>query len=116
MKKVLTFAFVLIFSGVLTAMADNDKKDESAGTDSKVKNLIMKEMTYPTFASEQNVQGEVYVSFEFNKDGKVDVLRSNSANPALEKYVIEKLKTLQMMKEDVEVQHVYNMKFTFTLY
>jgi len=115
MKKLMTMAIMIILSSIVV-MAENDSKNSSESTDSKVKSLVMKEMTYPTFASEQKIEGEVYVSFEFNKDGKINVIGTNSVSPELEKYVVEKLNTIKFSAEDIEVGHAYNIKITFMLY
>jgi len=107
---------IIILLGSIIVIAENDTKNSNETTDSKVKSLVLQKMTYPGFASEQKIEGDVYVSFEFNKDGKINVVQTNSASPELQDYVVEKLKAIKFAKEDIEIGHAYNIKITFKLY
>jgi len=116
MKKFVSIVMFVVVGCLMTASAGNDNENNLSVNEAKVKSTIMKEMTYPNFASEQKIEGVVYVSFEFNKDGKMTIIKTNSASPALENYVVEKLKSINFITEDIEIGHEYNMKFTFKLY
>lgn len=117
MKKLL----ILIVLASLVNMNEivaKDKKPKNSETTSemKFKQTITNKITYPTFASERKIEGDVYVSFEVNKDGRIIVLKSNATHPELESYVIQKLNEMDYPYEDSVTEKIYYMKFAFRLY
>ncbi|HPD65021.1 MAG TPA: hypothetical protein P5050_02675 [Bacteroidia bacterium] len=117
MKKLILLAFLVMLVSVSNTEAkDKKNKSNEANTEMKFKQTIIQKIKYPTFASEQKLEGDVFVSFEVNKDGRINVLQSNSTNLQLETYVIEKLNELNYPFEDVTEAKIYNMKFSFRLY
>lgn len=108
-KLVLLFALLL---SINFAYATNNTENND---ESKVKEAIKQEITYPEFAIEAKLEGEVLVSFTVNKDGKIDILRTNSVYKELESYVVEKMKTMTVSADEAEIGKTYNMKFSFKL-
>jgi TonB family protein len=115
MKKaiLMTALFTLVGFSVLHAK-DRNKAEESK--ESMVKETILHKISYPAFASEQNIEGDVYVSLTIDKDGKVNILRTNSAIPELKDCVVEQLQKMKFETENIEDGKVFNFKFTFKLY
>jgi hypothetical protein len=104
--------FTLVGFSVLYAK-DRSKNEKSKEVN--VKKTISHEISYPAFASEQNIEGDVYVSFNIDQDGKVNILRTNSAIPELKDYVEGKLRKKEFETNNNEVGKTYIMKFTFKL-
>ncbi|MBC8343102.1 MAG: hypothetical protein ISR55_04115 [Bacteroidetes bacterium] len=112
MKKGIWAVLVTLLFGINFAIA-MDNTDEIK--DSKVKQAIINEITYPEFAINNKIEGDVFVSFLVNKDGKIRIIRTNSIFNNLESYVIEKMKTMTIKVDDVEIGKTYDMKFSFKL-
>jgi hypothetical protein len=115
MKKVLVLTVLVALIGINVSYAkDSKKKDETK--ESRVKELVLQEVRYPSFASEQKIEGTVYVSFTIDNQGKISVLRFNAENQELANYVVEELKVMNINSDDVENEKIYNMKFVFDLF
>ncbi|MBT3303543.1 MAG: hypothetical protein HOD63_11220 [Bacteroidetes bacterium] len=112
MKKSILVILICTLVSINFAFAVNDTEESK---ESSVKQAIKLEIDYPEFAIENKIEGEVLVSFEVNKDGKIDVLRTNSVYKELEGYVIEKMKSITVHADDAEIGKVYNMKISFKL-
>jgi TonB family protein len=112
MKKGILLIATAILMSVNFAFANTTSDEEK---ESNVKKAIKQEVVYPEFAIEEKLEGEVLVSFTVNKDGKIDVLRTNSVYKELEGYVIEKMKTMTVNADDAEIGKTYNMKISFKL-
>jgi len=113
MKKVLTLVIAAIFSTI--SFQSFSTNDSDNANETKVKQTVISQITYPDFAKEQKIEGDVLVSFKVSKDGKVVVLSSNSSEVKLQNYVVEKMKTVNLSSVDVEEGFVYNVKFSFQL-
>ncbi|MBL4656936.1 MAG: hypothetical protein JKX73_02970 [Flavobacteriales bacterium] len=77
----------------------------------KIHNLLNKVMHYPDFAKKVNSTGIVYVSFETNSDGTIEVLGLNASSKKFGAYVSDRLSTLKL--NQIDTSQVYNYKFTF---
>lgn len=115
MKKVLVLTVLVVLIGVNVSFAKDNKKSIET-KESRVKEMVSHKIKYPAFASEQKIEGEVYVSFTVKNDGKVNIIRTNSANEELGNYVVEKLQSISFKQTDIEEGKTFNMKFVFELY
>jgi hypothetical protein len=80
-----------------------------------VKAEVVKEVGYPDFAIEEELEGDVYVSFTVKEDGKINVVEAHSTSTELKDYVTDKLETVKVDIFKTEANEKYNMKFTFNL-
>jgi len=76
--------------------------------------MIKSEIGYPEFAKQTNEEGIVLVSFTVDNSGKVHVMETNSDNPELCNYVVQRLSELNL-PDTVEDTNEYNLKFVFRL-
>jgi|GEM_PF-6046357 len=54
-----------------TCQNNSSKKDESDCTNTELIRNVSKNITYPEFAKENNIEGTVYVEFVVDKTGKI---------------------------------------------
>ncbi len=67
-----------------------------------------------TEASSQNeLHGEVEVSFKIGNDGKADILSIESENPDLVEYVRLKLNKIHLQKDDINIDEIITYRFIF---
>lgn len=110
-KILLPVLFCLLgMSLVHSQTQDNKEPDPKL----QVKQLVIKEMTYPEFAVDLGIEGVVFASFSVNEDSTLKVIEVNSANDRLREYVDKKLKEIKV-SQVVGSDEVFNMKFTFEL-
>lgn len=76
--------------------------------------ILKIQMEYPVFAKEMQEEGIVLVSFIIDETGKIKIIQTNTDNPLLGNYVVEKLCCMEL-SSCTGLQKEYNMKFVFTL-
>jgi hypothetical protein len=76
---------------------------------------LQKQVTYPEFAKQRQIEGVVAVIMRFNSYGIVEIIDSFGSDPQLESYVHEKLHNLHLKDCAVQVNKPYNLRFTFRL-
>jgi len=64
-------------------------------------------------ASQQQLHGEVEVSFKIGTDGKANILDIKSENPDLVNYVKTKLNKIKLEKDDFNIDEVITYRFVF---
>ncbi|MEJ6682102.1 MAG: hypothetical protein QNL21_08415 [Flavobacteriales bacterium] len=69
--------------------------------------------TRNTETSNHALHGAVEVSFKIGLDGKANILNIKSANPNLVEYVKNKLKKIQLQKDDINIDDVITYRFIF---
>lgn len=81
--------------------------------DPNVERTIRNEITYPTSAKIQNIEGIVLVEFTIGLDGLVTVEQINSNDINLKDYIVNKLESMVFFGKKTEEK--YSMKFNFKL-
>ncbi len=108
MKTKIIALFVVAFLLVGTAVkADSYKKE--------VINKVKKEMVYPDIAIQDNIQGDVWVAFRVDDNGKFQVFQANSTDEDLKALVVEKLEKINPPAAGIAPNELYYMKFSFKL-
>ncbi len=89
--KILSIILFCLIS--INAFADDGKKTVSKAD---VKQAVKEQIIYPQFALENEIEGEVSVSFIVSKEGKLIVKKINSTNIELNNLIAKKLKNIQL--------------------
>lgn len=63
--------------------------------------------------TDQDMKGQVYVSFVIDKEGKVEVLSCHSENVALTEYVLRKLARIDIGENPDGIWKTTHMRFNF---
>jgi len=79
-----------------------------------IQESISKEITYPSFAQKEKIEGVVLVSFFVNNDGLINIELANASNDDLKEYVVGKLKSM-LLPNAQDSTSKYNMRFVFRL-
>ncbi len=72
-------------------------------------------LDFPSFAVDNNFQGEVVLSLVIREDGSFDVIRANCVNADVKQYVVE---SIEKMQKDIYSLHAgdqVNLKIKFVL-
>lgn len=80
------------------------------------KDCILKQVPYPEFAREKQLEGGVATRFQFDEHGNINVLETCSNSAELEQYVRNKLASLQLKNCVVDVNKDYYLRFMFRLF
>ena len=109
MKIKISTAFILlmIFLGT-TSFASNKPNIE------QVRQTIANHISYPEFAKEKLMQGNVKVFFGINNDSKLVVYSATSVYKELSDYVNENMTLLEV--NDLEADKIYSIVITFSLH
>ena len=100
--KVLIIAIVAFFA-TAAVNASNTKKEVI----SKVKN----EMTYPEFAINEKLEGDVWVAFRVDDEGKFQVFQANSAEPTLKALVVKEIERITPPEVGAAANELYGTLF-----
>jgi hypothetical protein len=87
----------------------------SAGFPEKSHDCLQKQVKYPEFARQQQLEGLVTLTMFFDDDGNVVISDSFGSDHRLENYVHEQLYRLHLKDCAVQVNKPYNLRFTFRL-
>lgn len=114
MKKV-----VLLLVGIvaisLTGLNAKNLPSVAAKLPASFKDAITHEIDYPSFAKENQVEGEVWMKVTVNDDSKLRIVDLSSTQPELGKYVEKELANLTIENSGVQSGQVYFLKVAFEL-
>jgi len=114
-KKIIG-VFILVSMFMSAAMAENPEKNDPESPYRQVfLNEVRDLVVYPDFAVQLGIEGFVLVSFNYDENGKIKILESNSNSEMLKYYVTNTLKNLDMCTHAKAAGKVYNLKFDFKL-
>ena len=89
---------ILILSIFVISISANQVQAQDPSL-SKLNKKINNSIAYPLLA-EQNMDGEVAVTFSVTSKGKLNVIKIDSSNPNLIPYVIKRLKRIEVPLND----------------
>lgn len=105
--KIATALVILIaFFGTSSYAANKPGVDQ-------VRENIASHISYPAFAKENSIQGNVKVIFGLDNESKLIVYSSTSRNMELADYVSENISSLEV--KDLEIGKLYSIVITFSL-
>ena len=107
MKTKTLLIAMLAFFAVSSINASNTKKE--------IISKIKKEMRYPELAISEHLEGDVWVAFRVDDEGKFQVFQSNSANQQLKELVVKKIEEMTPAETETSPNELYHVKFTFKL-
>jgi hypothetical protein len=113
MKKLGLLLMVVLLGSATVTFANQPEPKETTST--KIHQLISKKVHYPTLASENLIEGDVYATVKINNDGSVVVQEANSLEKVLEKDVVKQLNRLTLDKKYYDPDNTYLLKFKFEL-
>lgn len=79
---------------------------------SQLEKAINREMTYPSFAEQDQLEGVVYVSFTYNTNNEVEILAINYSSEEFAKYVACKLNNIEPTNDMIGKEFNYKINFT----
>ena len=108
-KSVLVLS-VLIFVAKMSFAGVNDPKSGN-----ELKQIISKNVSYPSYAKENLLEGFAVVAFKIDKDGKVHVEQVSASAPCFKEYVETKLNKMQLPDASKYDGQTIYYRFTFKL-
>lgn len=72
-----------------------EKEASSLTAFKTISSIIEKEIDYPAFASENQMECDVYVDLTIQKDGSIEVNASNSIEKSMKEYCVKSLEKLK---------------------
>jgi len=110
--KIISIAILLIMmTGFASSAKDNNKTTQKNG----LKTMLAKEVKYPAFAKEKYLEGNVFVQFTVNNEGKIEINAINYLDVELGDYVKECLGKIVVEKEDSTIGKTQVIKFEFKM-
>lgn len=76
---------------------------------------ISKQVPYPSFAEEQQLEGGVALSFKFDSNGRVQIKETNASHPELEAYVVDRVQAMSLHNCRAEIGKEYFLRFMFRM-
>jgi TonB family protein len=113
---------VLIFTKATNNQGDPifykvDTLPEFPGGETALRNFLASEIKYPEIASENGIQGKVYVTFIITKKGKVTEPKiSRGVDPALDKEALRVVSSLPDWKPGKQRGEAVNVSYTVPVY
>jgi TonB family protein len=113
---------VLIFTKATNIQGDPifykvDTLPEFPGGETALRNFLASEIKYPEIASENGIQGKVYVTFIITKKGKVTEPKiSRGVDPALDKEALRVVSSLPDWKPGKQRGEAVNVSYTVPVY
>ena len=114
MKK-LAVVVVAITLGLTTAVKATNPPAPAAKLPADFKQEIADHLTYPDFATENLIEGEVWMKVTVDEKSTVKIVELSATQPELGTYVKEELSDLTIKDKSFEVGSVYFMKVKFDL-
>lgn len=112
MKKVFLVSVVMLIGVAICFAGQPDPKETQVA---QLRKEVYQKVKYPAAASENFVEGEVWVSFKVDENGKIIVQDSSSLEKNLENDLLKQMKKMKVSKELYNQEDVYLMKFKFEL-
>ena len=112
MKKTLLVSTLLLVGIAICFAGQPEPKDTQIA---KLRKEIYQKVKYPTIASENKVEGDVWVSFKVDEKGKIIVQDSSSGEKSLQKDLLKQMKKMKISNDLFIPEEVYLMKFKFEL-
>lgn len=97
---------IALFIGLGSAKAENRKTEKEV-------QLISNNISYPAFAKENSLQGDVAVIFGLDEKGDIKVYSASSKVPVLAEYVSSNFSEMQF--ENLEPNKFYRIVVSFSL-
>ena len=113
MKK-LKFVKIISIFVTLTFLGFSTVKASSLNTDD-IRQTIIKKITYPEFAKEKTMEGQVLVTFGFDQNGKAIIYSSVSSRSELAEYVKNTISDIKFKEKVLNVDQLYRIEITFKL-
>ena len=113
MKKSAVILVAIVFGTLSMSFASGPGPKDSQLA--KMRKEVYEKVSYPNIASENFIEGEVYLTFKVGKDGEVLVQESNSLQRDLEKGIRKQLENVKISKDYYDKDEVYLIKFKFEL-
>ncbi len=113
MKKVIVFVAVAVFGLVNVVNANVESKKVAEKLPAVFKNEILKQISYPAFAEEAGLVGEVWVEVTVNENKELEIVDLSATNQELGQHVKDQISNVMIKKGDVEPGKVYIMKVKF---
>lgn len=109
MKKIvlLAIATVLLVNFTYAGINPDEVKTK------KIINVIQRELQYPSFAKDKQIDDFVFVSLGVNEQGKIDVKEIYSKNVELKAYVLQKLENIKI--KNFKSDQIFDIKIVFKL-
>lgn len=108
MKKVISTLSLIAF---IICISIPNLQAQDPG-DSKLDKKINTYLAYP-YLAEENMEGEVAVSFNVTQKGKLNILKIDSSNSSLIPYVLRRLKKINLPLDDGTIGTTQSYKFNF---
>ena len=110
--KIITIAIVVV---IMTGFATYAKGNNKTVQKNELKSMLAKEVTYPSFATENFQERSVLVQFTVNEEGKIEINAMNYFDVELGEYVKKCLGKIAVEKDDISIGKTQAIKFDFKL-
>ncbi len=85
----------------------------STSMERELDHQLNKYVTYPLLERERNMDGEVYVTFVINTEGKIEIISAHSDNTDLCEYVLNKLSRIDIGSNPGGLWKTEHVRFVF---
>jgi hypothetical protein len=106
MKKTALLAIAIILAANIVFAADSPNKAKT-----KILNVIKREMQYPAFAKDKQIEDYVLVRLSVNEKGNINVKQIYSKNNELKAFVLKELESIVI--KDFTTEQTLDMKIIF---
>jgi len=114
MKKLVVLVVVLTL-GLTTAVSAKKLPVEAAKLPADFKQAIADHLTYPKFAKNNMLEGEVWLKVTLDENSTVKIVELSATNPDLGEYVQNELADLTIEKSSFKAGNIYFLKVKFDM-
>ncbi|MDD5570606.1 MAG: energy transducer TonB [Bacteroidales bacterium] len=107
-KKTAMIISAIAFFGLTNVVANNISTEE-------IRESIVEKVTYPDFAKEESIQGNVNVTFGFNEDGSLIIYSVVSDQTELADYVKKTISNFKFADNNIDRDKTYRIVIAFKL-